>query len=81
MHRGAGLDVLIVSLGSTPGLRRADEQLRESVVRAGSSAAVVRAGTPAQVRTLALTDLRWARAARAAAACALAEREGAVRAA
>jgi glycosyltransferase involved in cell wall biosynthesis len=80
MHRGAGLDVLIVSLGSTPGLRRADEQLRDSIARAGASAAIARADAPPQVRTLALTDLLWARAARAAAARALAEREGGVRA-
>jgi hypothetical protein len=61
------LDVLIVSLGSTSGLRAADEELRGSLQRAGASVELVRAAPPAEVRTLMLTDLRWARAARAAA--------------
>ncbi len=60
------LDVLIVSLGSTAGLRRADEELRDSLVRAGASVALARALAPAPTRTLMLTDLAWARAARAA---------------
>ncbi len=67
------LDVLIVSLGSTEGLRRADEELRDSLVRAGVRVEVARAMAPAAKRTLMLTDLAWARAARAAASMALAE--------
>ena len=60
-------DVLIVSLGSTAGLRAADDELAGSLMRAGASVAVVRAAEQPQVRTLALTDLRWALAARNAA--------------
>jgi hypothetical protein len=75
--RGAGsaLDVLIVSLGSTQGLRSADEELRDSLERAGARAAIAAAAAaaPAPTRTLMLTDLAWARAARAAATRALAE--------
>jgi glycosyltransferase involved in cell wall biosynthesis len=61
------LDVLIVSLGATGGLRAADEELLASLRRAGADAALVRADPPAPVRTLMLTDLRWARASRVAA--------------
>src|SRR4029077_16981877 len=63
-----GRAVLIVSLGSTAGLRAADEELRASLERAGASVTVVRALRPHPVRTLMLTDLTWARAPRAAAA-------------
>jgi Glycosyl transferases group 1 len=66
------LDVLIVSLGSTEGLRTADGELRDSLLRAGARVDVVEAETPARTRTLMLTDLAWARAARAAAAQGLA---------
>jgi hypothetical protein len=69
--RGA-VDALIVSLGSTAGLREADSQLQHSLERAGASVALARARAPARVRTLMLTDLAWARAARAAAQSALA---------
>jgi hypothetical protein len=61
-------DVLIVSLGSTEGLRVADRQLRDSLERAGSSVVLAIAEPPAPTRTMMLTDLAWARAARAAAA-------------
>src|SRR5271166_6068447 len=64
-------DVLIVSLGSTGGLRRTDEELEESLRRAGESVVMARARPPAEVPTLMLTDLLWARAARAAASAAL----------
>jgi len=64
---GGGLDVLIVSLGSTAGLRDADEELAASLRRAGARVEVAPAARPAPVRTMALTDLAWARAARAAA--------------
>lgn len=70
---GDPLDVLIVSLGSTEGLRRADEELRDSLERAGASVVLARARPPRPTRTLMLTDLAWARAARAAAIRALAE--------
>jgi hypothetical protein len=67
MAQADAVDVMIVSLGSTPGLRRADEELQGSLVRAGASVALAQALPPREVRTLLLTDLRWARAARAAA--------------
>lgn len=60
-------DVLLVSLGSTEGLRAADAELAASLERAGAAVTVTRARAPRAVRTLALTDLAWARAARAAA--------------
>ena len=60
-------DVLIVSLGSTGGLRAADAELADALGRAGANVAVAAAHPPREVRTLALTDLLWARAARAAA--------------
>jgi glycosyltransferase involved in cell wall biosynthesis len=72
MDRRGAVDVLIVSLGSTAGLRQADAQLQASLERSGASVAVAHAQAPARVRTLMLTDLLWARAARAAARSALA---------
>jgi hypothetical protein len=60
-------DVLIVSLGSTGGWLRSDPELASSIRRAGASAEVVVAAAQRDVRTYALTDLAWARAARAAA--------------
>jgi predicted nuclease with RNAse H fold len=73
MARRRAVDVMIVSLGSTAGLRQADLQLQESLERAGASIAFAQARAPAPVRTLMLTDLAWARAARAAARSTLAE--------
>jgi hypothetical protein len=67
------LDVLIVSLGATEGLRTADAELRDSLERAGARVELVRAPTPRPTRTLMLTDLAWARAARAAVSAALAK--------
>jgi hypothetical protein len=64
---GQALDVLIVSLGSTGGLRTADDELLASLLRAGAKAAMVRAEPPRAARTLMLTDLLWALAARRAA--------------
>jgi hypothetical protein len=66
-------DVLLVSLGSTGGWRAADAELAASLQRAGASVAVATAQRQPDVRTYALTDLRWARAARAAAQRAIAE--------
>jgi glycosyltransferase involved in cell wall biosynthesis len=68
-------DILLVSLGSTAGLRAADAELAGALQRAGASVAVVSARAPREVRTLALTDLAWARAARVAARRGLAEHE------
>ncbi len=61
------VDVLIVSLGATGGLRAVDQELLGSLRRAGATATIVVAEPPPAVRTLMLTDLRWARAARIAA--------------
>jgi hypothetical protein len=66
MGRADAVDVMIVSLGSTAGLRRADDELQASIEGAGASVAQARALAPREVRTLMLTDLGWARAARAA---------------
>jgi glycosyltransferase involved in cell wall biosynthesis len=61
------VDILLVSLGSTAGLRAADAELVGALERAGASVAVAAARPQHDVRTLALTDLVWARAASAAA--------------
>lgn len=71
----ATLDVLIVGLGATHGLRAAEDELTGSLLRAGAEAMLVRAERPREVRTLALTDLVWARSARRAAVEALSEIE------
>lgn len=63
----AAVDVLIVSLGSTAGLRASDAELAGGLERAGASVRVVTARAPRPLRTYALTDLAWARAARVAA--------------
>jgi hypothetical protein len=76
MATGSEPGVLIVSLGSTTGLRDADEELAASLRRAGASVQVAVARRPRAVRTLALTDLLWARAAREAALAALRELPG-----
>jgi glycosyltransferase involved in cell wall biosynthesis len=64
----ARVDVLLVALGSTAGLRAAEGELAGSLRRAGADVVVATAQPPREVRTLALTDLVWARAARHAAA-------------
>ncbi len=66
-------DVLLVSLGTTGGLRAADDAFAASLERAGASVAIAQAQPTASVRTLALTDLVQARAARAAALAGIAE--------
>ena len=68
-------DVLLVSLGSTGGWRAADAQLAGSIERAGATVALVTAAPQRDVRTFALTDLAWARAARVAAQRGIAEHE------
>jgi hypothetical protein len=70
-----GVDVLIVGLGSTAGLRASDTELRGALERAGARVELAQAAAPREVRTLMLTDLLWARAARAAARAAIAEHE------
>jgi hypothetical protein len=60
-------DVLVVSLGSTGGWRASDAEFAAAIQRAGASAVVVTAEPQRDVRTYALTDLGWARAARTAA--------------
>jgi glycosyltransferase involved in cell wall biosynthesis len=67
----ADADVLLVSLGSTAGLRASDGELAGSLRRAGARVVVAAARPRRDVRTLALTDLAWALAARAAARDAL----------
>ncbi|MFN8200983.1 MAG: glycosyltransferase [Solirubrobacteraceae bacterium] len=67
------MDVLYVSLASTAGLRAADAELAGALERAGASVALVAPRPPRPVRTFALTDLAWARAARVAAQRGLAE--------
>jgi len=62
-----GADVLVVSLGATAGLRRADDELAASMRRAGASVAVVRARRTRTLPTMALGDLAYARNARVAA--------------
>lgn len=70
------VDVLLVSLGATAGLRRADDVLAASLRRAGASAEVVRAAPPREgIPTMALGDLAYARNARAAAERGLEEHE------
>lgn len=71
----AAADVLLVGLGSTAGLRAAEDELVASLRRAGTTVAVVRAVPPREVRTFALTDLVWARAARRAAVRGLREHD------
>jgi len=73
---GDTVDVLLVQLGSTEGLRVADEELVASLRRAGAHVVVAPAARPSEIRTLMLTDLRWARAARRAAVEALGQLRG-----
>jgi Glycosyl transferases group 1 len=65
MARAHAADVLLVTLGSTTGLRQADDELQDSLRRAGAHVAVARPFPPEPVPTMMLTDLVWARAARA----------------
>ncbi len=70
------VNVLVVSLGSTGGLRAVDAELAGALGRAGASVALASATPPRRrLRTLAVTDLAWALAARRAASAALAEHE------
>jgi glycosyltransferase involved in cell wall biosynthesis len=69
------LDVMIVSLGSTGGLRAVDAELLASLRRAGARVEIACAKPPRPLRTLVLTDLTWALAARRAAHAALARED------
>ena len=69
----APVDVLLVSLGSTAGLRAADAEMAAALRRAGGRVEVVAAAPQDQVRTLMLTDLQWAWAARTAAVAGIRE--------
>jgi glycosyltransferase involved in cell wall biosynthesis len=71
----AEVDVLLVSLGSTAGLRAADAELEASLRRAGATVAVAAATHGREMRTMALVDLGWALAARRAVEAALREHE------
>jgi glycosyltransferase involved in cell wall biosynthesis len=62
-----GADVLLVSLGSTAGLRAADEALAASMRRAGASVSVATARPVREWRTMAAIELAWALSARRAA--------------
>src|SRR3954452_20166871 len=66
-------DVLLVGLGSTHGLRAAEDELAGALRRAGAGGLLARAARPRAGRTFALTDLAWARSARRAAVEALAD--------
>jgi hypothetical protein len=69
----AGVDVLIVSLGGTAGLREADAELAASLRRAGARVEVAAAARPREWRTFAAIELAWALNARRAARAAIAE--------
>ena len=61
------IDVLVVSLGATGGLRAADDELLASLRRAGATAELVRAERVREWRTYGLIELAWALSARRAA--------------
>lgn len=66
------MDVLLVSLGTTGGLRASDAELAGSLRRAGASVEIAHAGDVPEPPTFMLTDLVQARAARRAARAAIA---------
>ena len=69
----SGPEVLLVSLGTTAGLRASDDALAGMLGDAGAKVQVARAPAVRSVRTLALTDLVQARAAARAAREAMAQ--------
>jgi glycosyltransferase involved in cell wall biosynthesis len=69
----SGPRILLVSLGTTAGLRASDDELAAMLEAAGAQVRLARVGPTRRVRTLALTDLVQARAAARAARDALAE--------
>ena len=66
------VDVLIVSLGGTAGLREADAELAASLRRAGATVEVARVGRARELRTYAAIEFAWAVNARRATTRALA---------
>jgi len=66
------VDVLLVSLAGTAGLRESDAELAASLRRAGAEVAVVTAARPREWRTFALIELAWALGARRATTAAVA---------
>src|SRR3954452_1979902 len=60
------VDVLIVSLGGTAGLREADAELAGSLERAGATVAVARVARARELRTFAAIEFNWAVNARRA---------------
>jgi len=66
------IDVLIVSLGGTAGLREADAELAGALRRAGARVELAPVERPREWRTLAAIELAWARNARRAARAAIA---------
>ncbi|HTE60906.1 MAG TPA: hypothetical protein VK631_11185, partial [Solirubrobacteraceae bacterium] len=67
------VDILIVALGGTAGLRASDDALAGAMRRGGASVTVARVAGAREPRTFALTDLAWAAPARRVAARALRE--------
>ena len=65
MRRAHATDVLLVSLGSTGGLRRADDELHDSLERAGARVAIARPHPQESLPTMMLTDLDAFRGLRA----------------
>jgi hypothetical protein len=68
----APVDVLLVSLGGTAGLREADAELAGSLRRAGARVEIAQVRRPREWRTYAAIELAWALSARRAATAALA---------
>ena len=66
------VDVLIVSLGGTAGLREADAELAGSLSRAGAVVEIARVGRARELRTFAAIEFAWAVNARRATTRALA---------
>ena len=64
---GDAVDVLVVSVAGTIGWTRGARELTDGLARAGARVVPIQAARPADVRTLMLTDLREAYAARRAA--------------
>ena len=62
----AAMDVCLVSLGTTAGLRRADQALADALRRAGARVDLVAVARPRPLRTMAAQDLQLALAARRA---------------
>jgi glycosyltransferase involved in cell wall biosynthesis len=68
-------DVLVVSVGGTPGWRASAAELTAALARAGASVAAIATGRLRRVRTFALTDLVESGAARRASARGIADHD------